>query len=54
MNEAVTSCCEAFNNVYQIRMVFPLIETQSVRAMLSGVWTIVIYRKGVKLRLCPR
>ena len=26
MNEAVTSCCDAFNNVYQIRMVFPLIE----------------------------
>ena len=30
VNEAVTSCCESFNFVYQIRMVFPLIESQSV------------------------
>ena len=29
VNEAVTSCCESCNNVYQIRMVFPLIESQS-------------------------
>ena len=31
MNEAVTSCCKAFNKDYQIRMVFPLVETQSDR-----------------------
>ena len=29
MNETVTSCCESFNNLYHIRMVFPLIESQS-------------------------
>ena len=33
MNEAVISCCEAFNNIYQIRMVFPLLKTQSVRGI---------------------
>ena len=30
MNEAVISCCKAFNNLYQKRIVFPPIETQSV------------------------
>ena len=29
MNEAVISCCKAFNNLYQKRIVFPPIETQS-------------------------
>ena len=36
VNEAVTSCSEAFNIVYQIRMVFPLIKTQS--APFKIIW----------------
>ena len=41
MNEAVTSCGEAYNNVYQIKMVFPLIETQS--AVTSMHYTLQLY-----------
>ena len=49
MNEVVISCCKAFNNVYQKRIVYLPIETQSVQRLSvpgPGVTTRILLTGG--------